>query len=191
MILRRVYVVKRRYLIAHWGTLQNTFCFINSSHSRLFNSYEDFIFVSERLQMLSYSRISSPLSSEVFFMVPNLMWHGTSVYLPIKKGLCPLVLSRWLSIYSFPKLLLNTTETGLPEKIPIGGHLIRILLVLCHYTIGHMSKQVFKDKNFFPAENIQTFYSCIPSSKLLHRIFPSHVSFLESNRSENWSDSNY
>ena len=77
-----------------------------------------------------------------------------------------------MTIYSFPKLLLNATDPDLPEKIHIGGHLIRILLVLCHYTIGHMSKQVFKDKNFFPAENIQTFYSCIPSSKLLHRLFP-------------------
>ena len=51
-----------------------------SSHSRIFHSYGDVTITGEGLQILTYARHSWPLSSEGFFSVAHLMWHGPDVY---------------------------------------------------------------------------------------------------------------
>ena len=43
-------------------------------------SYLEVTITGERLQILTYAQYLWPMSSEVFFSMPHLLWHRTSVY---------------------------------------------------------------------------------------------------------------
>ena len=58
-------------------------CF--TSHSKNFHLFGDIIMTGEGLQILTFARHSWPLSSEGFFSVPHLLWHGTSIIMLVSE----------------------------------------------------------------------------------------------------------
>ena len=72
----RIFLSKRKRMHCDFSLV----CLGLSSHTRSFHSKEDVIVTGKRLQILTFSRHSRPLSSAVFFSVLHLLWYGTSVY---------------------------------------------------------------------------------------------------------------
>ena len=66
---------------SYWSILNSFVCSSLTSHTRIFHSYGNAAFSGEGLQILIYliyARHTWPMSSEGFFSVPNLLWHGAS-----------------------------------------------------------------------------------------------------------------
>ena len=112
--------------------LKNTFVLLVwffSPHSRIYHIYGNVTIADEGLHILNYARLSLSSSSEVFFSVEHLPWHGISVYKDHLRKTVTLTLVLALCSGAVTTCFLRLISVAAKIRTPNLPHAMRLLLL--------------------------------------------------------------